>query len=295
MALQSTLSTGQVIDGAGVILSASGEVVTTYNVVNGAVSIAAELGGTGARFAATTFALSPSKGVAVLQLINAAGLGTANIGDSSGIKVGDRVTAIGAAQGGHAGIVEDEGAVVSVEQSTISSQPGGANPESLDGLIEFNSAVPGAGSGGPLLDASGRLVGLDTASDDARAPASSSSSGFAIPIDRVMTIVHDVNTNTKSPDILQGHGAYLGIEVLNSAVPPGALIIAVDPGTPAQVVGMAAEDVIVSVDGTGVGSVAALRDQLERHHGGDRVLVGWVDPAGRHHSATVQLAVATFT
>jgi S1-C subfamily serine protease len=58
---------------------------------------------------------------------------------------------------------------------------------------------------------------------------------------------------------------------------------------------MAPNDVIASVDGVGVDSVVALRDQLTRHRGGDYVVVGWIDPAGHHHTASAQLASATFT
>ncbi len=58
---------------------------------------------------------------------------------------------------------------------------------------------------------------------------------------------------------------------------------------------MAAQDVIVSIDGVRIDSVDALRDQLRQHQGGDRVVVGWIDQQGNRHSATVQLAAATFT
>ncbi|MEA2638089.1 MAG: hypothetical protein QOE18_1146, partial [Chloroflexota bacterium] len=92
VALTTTLESGATVAGTGVILTANGEVVTSYNVVNGAVSIAAEVSGSTSRYAATTFALSPSNGVAVLQLLNATALPSASIGTSSHVKVGDHVT-----------------------------------------------------------------------------------------------------------------------------------------------------------------------------------------------------------
>jgi S1-C subfamily serine protease len=109
-----------------------------------------------------------------------------------------------------------------------------------------------------------------------------------------MSIIHDVNTHTPNPVILQGHGAYLGIDIQDSVSPPGALIISVQPGTPAQVAGMLAQDVIVAVNNVGVDSVVALRDQLQQRQGGDYVSVRWLDPSGHVHNATVQLAAATF-
>jgi S1-C subfamily serine protease len=296
VALTTTLDNGATVAGTGVILTSGGEVVTTYNVVNGAVSIAADVSGSASRYAATTFALSPTNGVAVLQLLNASGLPSASIGTSSHVKVGDHVTAIGgtARSGGTA--PDRQGAVVALGQTIVAADPDGASPETLHGLIAFNSPLPRSGSGGALIDTSGRLIGLDVTS--ALAPQETAGGGgvaFAVPIDRVLSIVHDVNTHTEAPDILQGHGAYLGIEVHESATPPGALVVAVGPGTPAQVARIGRQDVIVSIDGVGVGSVAALRAQLQRHRGGDYVVVGWIDPAGHRHTAAVQLAAATFT
>jgi S1-C subfamily serine protease len=290
VALTTTLDSGATVTGTGVILTSTGEVVTGYNVVNGAVSIAAELSGTATRFAATTFALSPANGVAVLQLLNGTGLPSMSIGTSAHVGVGDHVTAIGRMAGATAPS-DAQGAVVALGQTIITADPNGASPETLRGLIAFNAALPGNGTGGALVDTSGKLIGLDvTAAGGAHA-----GEAYAIPIDRVMAIVHDVNTHTEAPDVLQGHGAYLGIEVRDSTSPPGALIVVVAPGTPAEVVGMAPNDVIASVDGLGVDSVVALRDQLTRHRGGDYVVVGWIDPAGHRHTANVQLASATFT
>jgi S1-C subfamily serine protease len=287
VALTTTLDSGAIVAGTGVILTATGEVVTSYSVVNGAVSIAADLAGGRSRFAATTFALSPGNGVAVLQLLDATGLPSVSIGASSRVAVGDHVTAIGRTAGA-ATPSDSQGAVVALGQTTVAADPNGASPETLKGLIAFNAPLPGNGVGGALVDTSGKLIGLDVM-------AAGGAQAFAIPIDRVMTIVHDVNTHTDAPDIFQGHGAYLGIGVRDSLTPPGALVVTVGPGTPAVVAGIAAGDVIVSVDAIGVDSVAALRDRLQRHRGGDYVTVGWTDAAGRHHTATTQLASATFT
>jgi S1-C subfamily serine protease len=296
VALTTTLETGATVAGTGVILTATGEVVTSYNVVNGAVSIAADVSGTATRYAATTFALSPTNGVAVLQLLNATGLTSASIGTSSRVEVGDHVTAIGRTAGRGGTDADIQGAVVALGQTIVATEPDGANPETLKGLIAFNAPLPGNGTGGPLIDTSGKLIGLDvTSAGSPQQAADTAREAFAIPIDRVKAIVHDVNTHTEAPDILQGHGAYLGIEVRDSRTPPGALVITVGPGTPAEVAGIAPQDVIVSIDGVGVDSVVSLRAQLQRHHGGDYVVVGWTDPAEHRHKATVQLAAATFT
>jgi S1-C subfamily serine protease len=291
VALTTTLNTGATVTGTGVVVSASGEVVTSYNVVDGAVSIAASVGAGGPHYAATTFALSPTEGVAVLQLLDAKGLPSAGSGDSSRVTVGDHVTAIGGT--GHRTPVDSQGAVIGLGQTAVTSDPDGASSESLNGLIEFNAPLPVEGEGGPLVDTSGNFIGL-TVSGAEQGATGTSGVSYAIPVNRVMAIVHDVNTHTPNPAILQGHGAYLGIEIRDSVSPPGVLIISVEPGTPAQVAGMAAQDIIVAVNNVGVDSVVALRDQLQRHQGGDYVSVRWLDPTGHEHTATVQLAAATF-
>ena len=186
-----------------------------------------------------------------------------------------------------------QGAVVGLGQASVTSDPSGASSESLQGLIEYNAPLPLGGAGGPLVDTSGNLIGVSVADAQQRATLVPGVS-YAIPVNLVMSVVHDVNTHTPNPAILQGHGAYLGIETSDSVTPAGALIILVEPGTPAQVAGMVAQDVIVAVNNVGVNSVIALRDQLQRHQGGDYVSVRWLDPAGHSHNATVQLAAATF-
>jgi S1-C subfamily serine protease len=294
VALTTTLVSGATVTGTGVILTASGEVVTSYGVVNGAVSIAAAVAGTGSHYAATTFALDPTDGVAVLQLLDATGLPSASVGISAGVAVGDHVTALGGPGPGGA-VAQSQGAVTALGRTTAAAGLGGTAPETLNTLITFNATLPRDGAGGPLVSTSGSVIGLDVAGTGRPAQsASGTGNGFAIPIGRVLAIVHDVVTHTPSPNILEGHGAFLGIDVQDSAAPPGAVIVAVQPGTPAEVAGLAAGDVIVSIDGIGVGSVLALRGELQRFTGGDRVVVGWTDPGRREHSESVQLAAATF-
>jgi S1-C subfamily serine protease len=285
--LRTTLDSGATISGTGIVLTASGQVVTTYGVVDGAVSIAADVNG-GLRYAASTFALDPSSDVAVLQLLNAADLRSASIGNPSELGLGDAVTAIGltAVSGGTA--VESPGAVAGLGSTTDAALSGTSNAPTLNGLIESDALLPANGDGGPLVDQSGNVLGLDTGN-------SGTTPTLAIPIDRVISIVRDVDASTPDPAILQGHGAYLGIDVQDSAAQLGARVIDVSPGTPAAIVGIAPADTIVSIDGVPVDSIRALRLILARYRGGDHVVVGWVDPQGQRHSATTQLAAATFT
>jgi S1-C subfamily serine protease len=288
--LTTTLASGATISGTGVVIIASGQVVTTYSVVDGAVSIAAQVDG--ARYAASTFALDPSSDVAVLQLLNARDLPSASLGSSSTLALGDDVSAIGLTSASDGIATDSQGAVTGLGAATDAALTDTSDSPSLAGLIEFNASLPPYGTGGPLVDQSGQLVGLDAG--DAAPHSGSAGAAFAIPIARVLSIVREVDAHTPDPELLQGHGAYLGIEVQDSTAPPGARIVDVAPGTPAEVVGIVPSDVIVSIDGVAVGSIRALIGILARYQGGDHVVVGWLDPIGRFHSATTQLAAATF-
>lgn len=282
--LTTTLASGATVSGTGIVLTASGQVVTTYGVVDGAVSIAAQVSG-GMRYAASTFALDPDADVAVLQLLNAAHLTRASLGSSSTLGVGDDVTAIGLASVS-SGAIDSQGAITELTARTDAALPGTSDAPNLEGLIQFNAPLPPDGTGGPLVDASGDVVGLDAGNGGGAA--------VAIPVERVLSIVREVDAHTPDPEILQGHGAYLGIEVQDSTAPPGARITEVAPGTPAAVVGIAPSDVIVSIDRVAVHSARGLTGLLAHFRGGDRVVVGWLDPSGRLRAATTQLAAATF-
>jgi serine protease Do len=282
--LKTTLADGATISGTGVVLTASGEVVTTYGVVDGAVSIAAQVNG-GSRYAASTFALDPDADVAVLQLLNAAHLPRASVGSSTNLGLGDDVTAIGVASTS-SGTMDSEGAITELGARTDAALPGTSDAPNLAGLIQFNAPLPPNGTGGPLVDGSGDVVGLDA--------GTAGGAAVAIPVERVLSIVREVDSHTPDPEILQGHGAYLGIEVQDSTAPPGARITEVAPGTPAGIVGIAPSDVIVSIDRVAVRSARGLTSLLAHYRGGDRVVVGWLDPSGRLRSATTQLAAATF-
>ena len=127
---------------------------------------------------------------------------------------------------------------------------------------------------------------------------------FAIPINTAMAVAARVEKNgsgaTTAPS---SRGALLGVQVLSvddaldqvgyeAPVRTGPSSSASGSGTPAESAGLAAGDVIVSIDGKRLASPDALGATMLSHKGGDRVEIGWVDPDGDTHSATVRLAAA---
>ena len=86
-----------------------------------------------------------------------------------------------------------------------------------------------------------------------------------------------------------GSTGILGVHVQDAAASRGALVVDVQSDTPAKSAGLAANDVIVSIDGKSVTSSADLATVLSGYHAHDKVTVAWLDGSGQRHTATIQL------
>ena len=168
--------------GTGLILTADGEVLTNAHVVAGAQSVTVTLSD-GSTHAASVVGSDSSKDVALLKIQGVSGLVPAPLGSSSDLQVGDDVVAIGNAldlRGAPTvtrGIVSALGRTINTEES------------SLTGMIQTDAAISSGNSGGPLVDAHGKVVGIDTAVATSSQNVSASNIGFAIPIEQVEAVV----------------------------------------------------------------------------------------------------------
>ena len=153
--------------GTGMVLTSTGEVLTNNHVIDGATSISVTDIGNGKTYTATVVGYDKTKDIAVLQLQNASGLQTVNLGDSSTVTVGQNVVAIGNAEGkgGTPSVVT--GSVTALNQSITASDEGSGNSEQLSGLIQTNAPIQPGDSGGPLVNSAGQVVGIDTAASSA--------------------------------------------------------------------------------------------------------------------------------
>ena len=155
-------STGQAA-GTGIVLSADGQVLTNAHVVAGATSIEVNLPGETSARAATVVGVDTANDIAVLKLTDATGVVAAPLGDSSTLAVGDDVVAIGNALALEGGLTVTRG-IVSALGRSIEDETG-----SLTGLIQTDAPISSGNSGGPLVNASGQVIGMNTAA----APTSS--------------------------------------------------------------------------------------------------------------------------
>ena len=209
---------GAAAAGTGIVLTSNGTVLTNNHVIRGATSIkvtdvgnGAHLHGQGGR--ATTRA----KDVAVIQLQNASGLTTANLGDSSSVQSGDSVTALGNAGGKGGTPSVATGTVTALNQGITASDEGsGANSEQLTGLIETNADIQPGDSGGALVNSYGQVIGMNTAASSGTQFQSQSGQAavqaYAIPIDKAESIAKQIEAGQGSSTVHIGATAFLGIE-----------------------------------------------------------------------------------
>jgi S1-C subfamily serine protease len=279
--------------GTGIVLTATGEVLTNNHVVAGSTSVKVVDIGNGRTYTATVVGTDRADDVAVLQMQNASGLSTVSVGDSSRVAVGDSVAAFGNAGGVGGTPSVAPGHVTGLGQSITAYDDVTRTSENLDGLIQTDAEIQPGDSGGPLVDASGSVIGMDTAaSASARGRSGPATDGFAIPINRALQIAAQIEQGTSSGNVHVGPVAFLGvqIDVAQNGAAPGVVISEVLDGQPAQALGMQSGDVILSVDGVAVATPTQLTSEMGRLRPGQSVPLTWTDTGGHTHSATIALA-----
>ena len=278
--------------GTGMVLTSSGRVLTNNHVIDGATAIRVTDVGNHKTYSASVVGYDLSADVAILQLRRASGLARVPVGNSSAVRVGNAVIALGNAGGTGGTPHVARGKVTALNQSiTAVDQASGAS-EQLTGLIETDAPIQAGDSGGALVDAAGKVVAMNTAASSGYQFSGGSTEGYAIPIRRARTIADEIAHGTTSDTVHIGATAFLGILVapFPSRFSTGAIIERVSSGTPAQAAGLAPGDVIDSVNGKSVTSPTELTTILQALRPGDTTQVGWQDTSGQSHTASVTLA-----
>jgi len=240
--------------GSGVIVSKDGYILTNNHVVDDADTIQVELND-GRHFTAKVVGRDPKTDIAVVK-IDAKDLPYITIADSDKIEIGDLCLAIGNPFG-----------IGQTVTMGIISATGRANVESADGYEDFiqtDAAINPGNSGGALVDAEGRLIGINTAI--LSRSGGNQGIGFAVPINMARTVMTSLITNGK---VVRG---YLGVGIQN--VTPeladefnmhgahGALVGDVMPKSPADKAGLKSGDVIVDFNNKAVADSTHLRLQV---------------------------------
>ena len=265
VSISCTLHSGSTT-GTGVIMSAGGYIVTNCHVVEGAESITVLL--TDERsFQATLVGADTVSDLAVLH-INAENLTPAEFGDSSVLRVGDSVAAIGDPLGTEFRGTMTNGIVSAINRDVTT---GGRTLT----LIQTNAALNSGNSGGPLINCYGQVVGINTLkigafTDDAGVEGL----GFAIPSTTVKEIVEQlVNQGYVSgrPTLGMSGESVSNFYQRYYRLPAGLYITEVEEGSSADQVGIEAGDILISIDGTHITSTDDLNSILYNHEVGDTV------------------------
>jgi S1-C subfamily serine protease len=288
--------------GTGLVLTPNGEVLTNNHVIKGATSIKAIDVGNGHTYAAKVVGYDASHDIAVIQLQHASGLKTVTLGDSTSVKVGDKVVGIGNALGRGGTPAAATGKVTALERAITASDEGSSSSEQLSGLIQTNANIQPGDSGGPLVNSHGQVIGIDTAGSSGihLTARQATTQGFAVPINTAVSIASQIEAGTQSATVHIGGTAFLGVQLapsgegfdggLPGSTSEGVTIAGVVAGSPVASAGLQAGDQITSLGGHEVTSPSQIASVLHPYHPGGKISITWVDQAGQPHSSTLVLA-----
>jgi S1-C subfamily serine protease len=314
--------------GTGMVINADGLVLTNNHVIDGSTKITATVAATGTTYPATVVGYDKTRDIALIQLQNASGLTTVPIGNSSSVKIGNAVVALGNAEG-QGSITAAAGEVTGLNQTITASEEGGSTAsETLTGMIQTDANIVPGDSGGPLAGSTG-VIGIDTAGNGV-SDQQQASAGFAIPINTALSVARQIAGGHASSTITIGYPPFVGIFIgsgsssspqaqaqqqsgggsggagsssppcytsnadltVPSAIAPvssGTLIVGTICGSPAALAGLTGGAVITAVNGQAVGSPDDLTGILSRFHPGDTISVTWVSPSGGRSTSSLHL------
>ena len=265
--------------GTGMILSRSGEVLTNNHVIAGATRFIVIDVTTKKRYPATVVGYSVSHDIAVLQLTNASGLQRIKLGNGVRVRVGQAIVARGNAQGLGGLPKAAPGRVIALHRKIVAKDDTGQS-ETLRNLIATNAAVEPGDSGGPLEDLHNHAIGMVTAGSPSGAHR-----GFAIPIRDALLYARLIMAGKSSTTIHVGPTAFLGVVLAD--VSGGAKVTEIFPGKPAATAGLVVGDVITSLNGTTITSIADVRQVVLSLVPGTAVPIDWTDTSGVAQTGTI--------
>ncbi len=252
--------------GSGIVFDTAGDIVTNAHVVGGATTFTVTLAD-GRQYPGKLVGTFVANDVAVVR-IDAPNLQPATFADSSQLRVGQIVMAVGNPLGLQASVTDG---IVSALGRTVSE----SGSVTLPGTIQTSAAINPGNSGGALVDINGNVVGIPTlAAVDQQIGGAAAGIGFAIPSNDAVDFANQL---IKDGRVTDSHRAYLGIRSADVMNTQGVLVYSVEPGGPAAAAGLKAGELITSIDGNDTPDAATLTKVL----------------AGLQPGATVSVAVQT--
>jgi S1-C subfamily serine protease len=217
---------GETAEGTGMIISASGLVLTNNHVIDQATKVQAALviqGATSsASYSAKVLGYDSADDVALLQLVGAAGLPVEHFGNSSQVSLGTPVLALGNAEG-RGGAKRASGIINALDRSIQASDEGSNTTENLKHMLQTNAKIQQGDSGGALANNAGQVIGMITAANTGGSRGAGTGShsgggtlGFAIPINSALSIARQIAAGKPSATIYIGVPGFLGVEVATS-------------------------------------------------------------------------------
>ncbi len=261
--------------GTGIIVSSNGYILTNKHVIDGATKISVVLDD-GTTFEDVEIAeVDPLNDVAFLKISDVSDLKAATLGDSKTINVGQQVIAIGNALGQYQNTVTS-GIISGIGRSLTATDSTGSMSEELSDMIQTDAAINSGNSGGPLVNAAGEVIGINTATS-----STAENMGFAIPISSVKGMLAQL---TEKGEAARAYIGVYGIEITpelakkyNLPVTSGAYLYnsamysAVVSDSPAAKAGLKDKDIVTAVNGAKVGVSGSLGSLIGEYKPGDTV------------------------
>ena len=247
--------------GTGVVITEDGEIVTNAHVVDGATSVSVLFGNSIDPVPAVVLASDPGNDLALIRVapenLTGVELVPATFADPDSIDIGDEVVAVGFALDLDGGPSVTRGIVSAIGRTLI------LDDGALDGLIQTDAAISSGNSGGPLVNVRGEVVGINTAVLTSSFDRAANNIGFAISVSEAIPVIEALRLQASGTERAQG---FLGVSLADrDDGGRGALIVEIEPGSPADDAGLETGDVVVEADGIPIDGqpafIAAIRDK----------------------------------
>ena len=275
--------------GSGELIRSNGYILTNNHVISPAVAGGqlAVIFDSGNTAQASIVGRDPLTDLAVIQVHGVSDLRTIPIGDSSELRIGQPVVALGAPLGLSSTVTSG---IVSALGRTVHVPGEGSQSALLIDAVQTDAAINPGNSGGALVNCSGALVGVPTAGAAIPSPSGESGGGsiglgFAIPVNLATKVAEEII------DTGRVSHAFLGIQAqaLTGGQGEGLWVAEVTPGGPAASAGLQTGDVIKSIEGSAAVSTDQLMALTLTKRAGDRVEIAY-ERNGRQSKTTITLA-----